>query len=222
MKPSKIIRSKRKTIALVVQPDGELLVRAPQRATRKQIDAMLKKHANWIARKQAEALARPAPKPAHQFSAGERFFFLGEEYTLQFVDDKKPLLHLDGNFQLSNAARAEAKSLFEKWYKTEARRIFNERVAFYAQKYGFDVKKVKLSSARTRWGSCSSKGYINLTWRLVMAPMPIIDYVVVHELCHLREANHSAAFWAQVAALMPDYKERRKWLKEHAHLFRWE
>lgn len=222
MQNPKIIRSKRKTIALIVQSDGELLVRAPQRATRQQIDALLTKHADWVARKQAEVRARPAPKPVHQFVEGEIFYFLGVAYPLQLVDREKPALLLGGVFQLAKSEQDDAKALFEYVYKKEARRIFNERIDFYAQKHGFDVKKVKLSSARTRWGSCSSKGYINLTWRLVMAPLAIIDYVVVHELCHLREPNHSSAFWAQVAAIMPDYKKRRTWLKENGHLFRWE
>mgnify|MGYP002713120298 CR=1 FL=1 len=222
MPSPKIIRSKRKTIALVVQPDGELLVRAPQRATRKQINAMLEMHADWIAKKQAEAKVRAAKNPQHQFAAGEHFFFLGQSYALEIVAVEKPVLRLNGGFQLARSAQGKAKVVFEQWYKKEARAIFNERVAYFAKMYGFDVKKVKLSSARTRWGSCSSKGYVNLTWRLVMAPLEIIDYVVVHELCHLREANHSSAFWAQVAALMPDYKARRKWLKENGHLFRWE
>jgi predicted metal-dependent hydrolase len=222
MQSPKIIRSKRKTIALVVQPDGELLVRAPQRATRAQIDAMLNKHADWIVKKQAEVCARPVPKMAHKFVSGERFFFLGEEYPLDVVDVQRPKLSLQAKFQLARVAQDEAKSLFEIWYKKEARKLFNERITYFSQKHGFDVKQVKLSSARTRWGSCSSKGYINLTWRLVMAPLPIIDYVVVHELCHLREANHSSAFWVQVAAIMPDYKKRRKWLKENGHLFHWE
>jgi len=222
MQSPKIIRSKRKTIALVVQPDGELLVRAPQRATRKQIDAMLTKHADWVAKKQAEVKARVGENPPRQFVDGESFFFLGKKYTLILVDIKKPNLRLQGNFELAKSAQGEAKALFEKWYKAEARNVFNERVAYFAQKHGFDVKQVKLSSARTRWGSCSSKGYINLTWRLVMAPLEIIDYVVVHELCHLREANHSSAFWAQVGAIMPDYKKRRKWLKDNGSQFHWQ
>ena len=218
----KIIRSKRKTIALVVQPNGELLVRAPQRATRRQIDAMLEKHADWIIKKQAEVKAKQIANSLRQFTAGEHFFFLGQEYPLEFVNITKPKLNLNGNFQLAKSARGGAKALFEKWYKKEARRIFNERVAMYAKKHGFDVQKVKLSSARTRWGSCNSKGYINLTWLLVMAHIKIIDYVVVHELCHLREDNHSKAYWAQVGAIMPDYKMRRKWLKDNGHQFHWE
>ncbi len=218
----KIIRSKRKTIALVVQPDGELLVRAPQRATQKQINEMLEKYADWIVKKQAEAKAKQRAFAPRQFKEGEVFLFLGEKYALELTNAKKSTFTLNGKFQLAKSAQGEAKEIFERWYKKEARRIFKERVAYYAKKHDFDVKQVKLSSARTRWGSCSSKGYINLTWRLVMAPLEIIDYVVVHELCHLREANHSKAYWAQVAAIMPDYKTRRKWLKENGTKFHWE
>ncbi len=221
LKP-KIIRSKRKTIALVVQPNGELLVRAPQRATQRQISAMLKKHAGWIAKKQAEVQARQAAFAPRQFVDGEEFLFLGEIYALKILSQQKPALELKQDFQLAKSAQGAAKDIFENWYKKEACHIFNERVAHYAEKHGFDVKQVKLSSARTRWGSCSSKGYINLTWRLVMAPLEIIDYVVVHELCHLREANHSSAFWAQVGAIMPDYKSRRRWLKENGGQFHWQ
>ena len=222
MSSPKIIRSKRKTIALVVQPDGELLVRAPKRATRAQIDAMLNKHADWIARKQAEVQAHRAQNPPRQFVEGEIFYFLGEAYALKFVDRDDPALLLDGSFQLARSEQDDAKALFEYVYKKEARLIFNERVNYYAKEHDFNVKKVKLSSARTRWGSCSSKGYINLTWRLIMAPLEIVNYVVVHELCHLRQPNHSSAFWNEVGKIMPDYKVRRKWLKENGHLFRWE
>lgn len=218
----KIIRSKRKTIALVVQPDGELLVRAPQRATQKQIKAMLTKYADWVIKKQAEVKARDVVQPSRRFVSGEKFFFLGEQYLLEFVGAKKPTLRLNTNFQLAGTAQENAKNLFENWYKQEARHVFNERVEHYAKKHAFTVKQVKLSSAQTRWGSCSSKGYINLTWRLVMAPIEIVDYVVVHELCHLREPNHSPAFWAQVATIIPDYKERRRWLKDNGNQFYWQ
>jgi predicted metal-dependent hydrolase len=222
MPSPQIIRSKRKTIALVVQSNGELLIRAPQRATLKQINAMLSKHADWIAKKQAQAKTAQAAFTPREFVKGEKFLFLGENYAFELTNTKKPTLTLNGRFQLAQTIQGEAKKHFEKWYKKEARTIFNERVAYYATKNGFDVKKVKLSSARTRWGSCSAKGYINLTWRLVMAPLEIIDYVVVHELCHLREANHSKAYWAQVVAIMPDYKSRRKWLKENGRDLHWE
>jgi predicted metal-dependent hydrolase len=217
----KIIRSKRKTIALVVQADGELLVRAPKRATRKEIDALLEKHASWIAKKQAEAKTKHAAMPSHQFVDGEHFFFLGERYSLKLVDQQAVSLRFDKGFYLSKDAQSKAAALFEQFYRQEARRIFTERVRHYTEKYDFEVAKIKLSSAKKRWGSCSSKGNLNLVWRLVMAPLEIIDYVIVHELCHLREANHSKRFWAEVEAILPDYKSRRRWLKVNGHQISW-
>ncbi len=216
----KIIRSKRKTIALVVQPDGKLIIRAPKRATKRQINALIKKYADWIEKKQAQFLVEAESFSPRKFLEGEEFFFLGKSYFLQITGAKKTTLRLWGeHFQLAESAQADAEWHFEKWYKKEARRIFSERVEFYAKKYDFEYAKIKLSSARTRWGSCSAKGNINLTWRLVMAPLEIIDYVTVHELSHLREHNHSKAFWVQVEAILPDYKERRKWLKENGRRF---
>ena len=122
---------------------------------------------------------------------------------------------------MAQSAQGQAAQLFEQWYRQQARTVFTERVELYAQKYGFEYAKIRISSARTRWGSCSSKGTLSFTWRLVMAPLEIVDYVVVHELSHLREHNHSKAFWAQVAAILPDYKSRRKWLKVNGTNFHW-
>ena len=95
-----------------------------------------------------------------------------------------------------------------------------ERVAFFARSQDVKPGKLCISSARTRWGSCSAKGTLSFTWRLVMAPLDIIDYVVVHELCHLKEMNHSRAFWERVETILPDYKRRRKWLKENGGALR--
>ena len=219
---NKIIRTKRKTIALIIEANGDVIIRAPKRASKREINALVKKHAKWIKKRQAEARKRQDDFPPHQFAEGEKFFFLGKSYALQYTGAKKSTLRLWGEkLQLAKSVQGKAEFLIEKWYKKEARQIFTERAEFYAQKYGFDYAKIKLSSAKRRWGSCSSIGNINLTWRLVMAPLDIIDYVIVHELCHLREQNHSKKFWAQVAAILPDYKERRKWLKENSARLTW-
>ncbi len=218
---NKIIRSKRKTIALVIQPNGELLVRAPQRATKKQINEMVDEHVDWIVKKQAKARAAQKANAPRQFIEGEKFPFLGAFYSLQLVKNDQPRLDLNGDFQLAQSELGQAEQIFEQWYQGQARQVFMDRVEFYAGEYGFDYTKLRLSSARTRWGSCSSKGTLSLTWRLVMAPLKIVDYVVVHELSHLREHNHSSKFWAQVGAILPDYKTRRKWLKENGRSFHW-
>ena len=100
-------------------------------------------------------------------------------------------------------------------YKREARDIIVPRVAEFAQKYGFTYNSVKITSAMTRWGSCTSKRNLNFTYRLALAPDEVRDYVIVHELCHLRQMNHSKKFWKEVASIMPDYKIQEKWLKDN-------
>lgn len=108
----------------------------------------------------------------------------------------------------------------EQWYKdkkAQARKLFHERVDYYEKLTGLKVSKLKLSSAKTRWGSCSRAGNISLVWRLVMAPIEIVDYVIVHEIIHLRHPNHSKAFWDDVAKIIPDYKTHRRWLRDNGY-----
>ncbi len=121
-------------------------------------------------------------------------------------------------FLLERRALPQAEAAFAAWYKAQARGLVEERVRHFAARYGFSYRQVRITSARTRWGSCSSKGRLCFTWRLVMAPPECIDYVVVHELAHLRVANHSLAFWHVVSAILPDYKARRKWLHDNGRL----
>jgi predicted metal-dependent hydrolase len=209
----KLVRSKRKTLALIIETDGTLTVRAPLRMKDADIRRFIQEKEDWIKRKQVRA-KEDAVSP-HQFVDGETFWYMGEEIPLHLVPDGKPVLVLDGSFRLVASAKTQAKSHFEDWYKKQARAVLTERVEHFARVHGFQVRKIRISSARTRWGSCSSKETLSFTWRLVMAPLDVIDYVIVHELCHLKELNHSKAFWADVESILPDYIRRRKWLKEN-------
>jgi predicted metal-dependent hydrolase len=159
-----------------------------------------------------------APVTAKQFRAGERFLFLGQEHSLRVVEKQRAALTFEDHFIISKIALPKAAQAFERWYKFQALTVLNERVKFYAAKYGFQPGRIRITSARTRWGSCSSKGTLSFTWRLVMAPLEVIDYVVVHELVHLKVKNHSKTFWGNVAALMPDYKRHVAWLKANGRL----
>ncbi len=208
-----IIRSKRKTLALIVEPDGSLIVRAPLRSSEKGVREFVEKHAGWIQRKQAEALAS-LPRAPRQFSPGERFMYLGNAYPLEIVKGQKKPLLLEGNFKLAESAQNNARLVFERWYRVQAKQILAERVQHYASQYEFQYRKIGITSARTRWGSCSADGSLNFSWRLVLAPLAVVDYVVVHELVHTVFHNHSRRFWKQVESIMPDYKERRKWLRK--------
>ncbi|HMV29526.1 MAG TPA: M48 family metallopeptidase, partial [Anaerolineales bacterium] len=134
---------------------------------------------------------------------------------LRLVPPQRPALKFDSRFILSTSARERGEQAFTKWYKTQALTIFTERVNHYANLHGLIPKEVKVNSAKTRWGSCTSAGTLNFTWRLVMAPLEVIDYVVLHELAHLKVKNHSPRFWKLVESLCPDFKHHRKWLRDH-------
>lgn len=210
---NQIIRSKRRTLALIVKPSGSLIVRAPLRASEKSIREFVESNAKWIEKKRLEASAfRPAlPK---QYIPGERFMYLGDVYPLEIVKGQKEPLCLEKTFRLAEAARDKAALAFERWYRAQAKEVLSERVRAFASQYELPYKKIGITSARTRWGSCSVDRALNFSWRLVLAPLEVVDYVVVHELVHTVYHNHSKRFWKRVETIMPNYKERRKWLRK--------
>ncbi|HZU87561.1 MAG TPA: SprT family zinc-dependent metalloprotease [Anaerolineaceae bacterium] len=216
--PFTLIRSRRRTVALIIQTDGKLLVRAPLRLAEARIRDFIESKLEWVKQKQAEMLAaQKAAPPPKQFVAGEKFTYLGEAYPLEIVPRARPALALEnGRFRLAKSAQPRAQEAFERWYRAQAAQVLAERVQTYLplfEAFGCKPSKIRISSARTRWGSCSSTGTLSFTWRLVLTPLPVIDYVVVHELAHLRVRNHSKDFWQLVKAILPDYAKRRAWLK---------
>lgn len=209
-----IIRSKRKTLAIIVKPDGSVIVRAPMKMPEKTIWEFIEQHQVWIQKKQAQVRSADIVLPK-QYLPGETFMFLGESYPLEIVAQQKSALILDGNFKLAESGRTRAENVFENWYRKQAREIMQERAEFLSKQHGFQYQGIKITSARTRWGSCSRSGSLNFSWRLVMAPLKQIDYVVVHELTHTVHHNHGKRFWKKVASVLPDFKERQKWLRKH-------
>ena len=225
----KIIRSRRKTIALIVQADGSLIVRAPQRATNRRIAEILKEKAEWIRTRQAQSNIRPKPEE-HQFASAEQFWYLGHACPLLVTEGTHNRLeYAGGQFRLFECPgsplfpapgkgphRVEiARALFTTWYRQQARQVLEERVSLLAQRWRFSYRQVKITSARTRWGSCSGRGTLSFPWRLVMAPLAVIDYVVVHELVHTEVKSHGPDFWGRVQAIVPEYKQYVMWLKEN-------
>lgn len=209
----KIVRSHRKTIALLIERDGSLTVRAPLRASRAEIERLVAEKAAWIAEKQALALSR---QPAtHRYAPGERFWFLGVAYPLEMAPGAAPALGFDGQrFQLARAALPRAAQVFEQWYRAQARAVIGARAAALAARFGYTYTSLRINAARSRWGSCGPKGSLNFTWRLVQAPPEVIDYVIVHELAHLVVRSHAPAFWARVRQHLPDYEQPRRWLRD--------
>lgn len=224
MQNVRIIRSRRTTLSIEIQPGGEIWVRAPQRLSTAAIQDALNEKADWIRRMQARV--PPAAPPPRVFAPGERLPYRGRDYPLVVSPSGRiPLVFQDGVFGLAQSALPKARAVFEAWYRAEARCLFETRLTELSALTGLRPAgsrplRLRLSSARTRWGSYSTSGTLSLNWRLVLAPPEILDYVILHELAHTRFNNHSAAFWSLVESLLPDYKPRRKWLKDHgARLF---
>lgn len=211
----RLIRSSRKSIAIIVQPDGALLVRAPHRIPLSQIESLIAQKEAWIRRKKAEAASRHAQSRSPRFEDGALFPFLGCDFPLKIVSNPPAPFRFSNGFFLDSSYLHAAASLFTDWYRLQARDIITQRVHLLSSRHSFQAGQIRITSPRTRWGSCGAKGSLNFNWRLVMAPQLVIDYVVIHELVHLRQRNHSSAFWSEVGKLMPDYRQHQKWLKDH-------
>lgn len=211
----KIIRSNRRTLALIVEKNGELTVRAPYHVSDDWIQSFILEKEAWIRSKQEQA--QKIQPLVHQFVEGEKFLFLGNEYPLKFAGSSKDLLIFEDAFIVTRSKQANARQILIRWYQNQAREYFSARLDHFSQKHGYHYEKLRLSSAQTRWGSCSRKKVISLTWRLIMAPREVVDYVILHELAHLEFANHSKTFWKKVAQLDPMYRNHRKWLKDFGH-----
>jgi len=212
-----LVRSRRRSIGLEVRPDATLVVRAPTRTPVWFVESLLREKAGWIEDKVAKARSHVSLLPSHDFLTGERFPYLGREWSFVVVAFQKTPLTFDekAGFSLDMGAFDRGEVVFEEWYRARARELLAERVQHYAPLVDVSVPRLCITGAERRWGSCSTSGTVSFAWRLIMAPMDVVDYVVVHELAHGREMNHSTRFWAVVALVLPDYDMRRRWLKDH-------
>ena len=213
----RLVRSRRRTISLEVHPDGKLVVRAPHHANDAEIHALVNAKKTWILKKQALAHQMMEEAPPKQFIDGEQFLYLGESYPLTVVTNQKKSLVLNGKFQLASQWQANARRVFEKWYREQAAAVIKPRTAELAERNGYAYTAIRINGAKTRWGSCGPKGSLNFPYRLVMAPLEVIDYVIIHELVHLRIRNHSRRYWDAVGSIVPGYRKHIQWLDDNGH-----
>ena len=208
--------SKRRSIGLRIDERG-LTVSMPLRASEKWLHSVLQDKAGWVVEKMAGWQNRQ-PLVIQQWRDGERIPFCGDTLTLRVVPDLfgappalcGEVLHL----QLADAMTPQQiERRVEQWYRQQALELFEQRVAHFATLLQVAPNALKLSAARSQWGSCTVRGVVRLNWRLIKLPHALIDYVVVHELAHLVEMNHSAAFWQVVERGCPDYRLRRGQLR---------
>jgi predicted metal-dependent hydrolase len=217
-----VIRSKkrRKTVSLHIKKDGKIIIYVPYKIPHGEIERFIKGKQSWIVEKLSEK-ERVTKELKKTFIPGEKFLYMGEWYPLEIerLDNKNVPLKLSfGKFVIDQGHEAKAKDLFTQWYKNEAKEKIPGRVDYYSDHLRLFPKGVKITSAKYRWGSCSPDNRLSFSWRIIMASLSVIDYILIHELVHIKEKNHSKRFWGHVESILPDYRRQRLWLKENGHL----
>ena len=217
MNPNKIIRSKRKTLSLTINENAELIIRAPKRLSIEKIQDFINEKENWINRK--KILIENQIK--YVTSNHNKLLYLGNLFPINVEQNASKELFFTGEEFIANSIEPDSLSLsIKKWYKNKFKEIALPRVAYFANKHNLMVNQVRIKNQKTMWGSCSSKNNINLNYLLLMAPMGVIDYVIVHELVHTIHRNHSTDFWDSVESIMPEFQEHKRWLKKNGYKLR--
>lgn len=216
-----VIRSRRSTADIVIERDGRIVVRAPDTVPDDEIASIIDAKQFWIYRSLAEWRDLNATRVLREFRDGEGFLYLGRAYRLMLVSgQEQPLQLKDGRFllrrELAESGDADAaRTAFRDYYIERGRERIGQRVRYLAPKVDAAPAKVDIRELGNRWASCTSDGRLAFHWKCLMAPLSVIDYIVVHELCHLRHRDHTDAFWNEVDKVLPEYRERKNWLRIH-------
>lgn len=224
-----VIRSddRRKSISISVDPYDGVFLRAPVTFSKEKMMALLRQKAPWIIQKQKIIRAAHLVNPPKEFVSGETFLYRGRQYRLKVeygVKAKDAGVKMVGSRILVRATgsivnRKVVSGELVEWYKGKAFAVLRDRVKRYSNKYKFPETKVIIAGQTKRWGSCNRRNALRFNWRIIMAPTQLIDYVVVHELCHLKHKNHSPSFWHEVATIIPNYEALRARLKKEGFAF---
>jgi predicted metal-dependent hydrolase len=216
----RLVRVRRRTIGMVIDDDG-LTVRAPPRASKRDIAQALADHADWIIRTLVKWAKREKRPPPQEWRDGASVLYRGEPLLLLVQAGRQTRTEHDLfalHVRLRSVGPEEIAAAVERWLQLRAREIFRERLDFYSGLLGLAPPIFKLTRARTQWGSCNAKGVIRLNWRLIHLPPALANYVIAHEIAHRVELNHSPRFWATVERISPDCKQARRELDRHGGL----
>ena len=214
---NQIIRSNRKTLSISINENAELVVRAPNQMSAQKIQDFINEKESWIKRNQAVIKARHKNTIEDQ----NALLYLGTLFPIKKTDNDSKKITFNGKEFIANFEDKEKTNISLKtWYKNKFKEVAVPRLFYFADKHNLQVNQVRIKEQRTLWGSCSSRNNINLNFLLIMAPLKVIDYVIIHELVHTIHKNHSVNFWNAVEAIMPNYKEAKLWLKENGYKLR--
>jgi predicted metal-dependent hydrolase len=210
--------SHRKTLNISVERDRRIIVRAPKGLSPKKIAEIVQTKQQWLQEKINHAQKYPIKSEQKEFVSGETLMYLGRHYQLLVVDEKIETIDFNEGFKISKAKQSHANQLLKTWYIEQAKRQLTSKADRYAKNLGVQYNKLKISEMRYRWGSCTPNNNLNLNWRIIKAPILVVDYVIVHELVHLIEPNHTPEFWNILSIQVPNYLKAKNWLKFNGHL----
>jgi len=214
-----VVRTKRRKTASIKVIDGAVQAIVPDQLSDGRVEALIQKRTPWIRKKLREQSQEVTPRPK-EYVSGESFTYLGRNYRLKVSRGTDREVKLKGGYLEVGLPKkpkvGDIRTALVEWYEEHALERLTEKTNRYAGIMGVSPNSISVRDYKSRWGSCSSKGEISYNWRIIIAPHPIVDYVVVHELCHLKHPNHSPAYWKSVKREVSDYEVCRQWLKEHA------
>ena len=210
--------SNRKTLNITIERDRQVVVHAPANLSEDKIREVVRSKKDWIISKLMHVQKYPIVTSAKEFVSGESMMYMGKNYQLLIIDTELEGIEFDKQFRISKNNQAIANKLFKQWYKKQATEKIQSLALEYAKNLGVQFNECKISEMKYRWGSCTPKNNINFSWRIIKAPMFVIRYIVVHELIHLIESNHTPTFWNILSIQVPYYQKSKDWLKTNGHL----
>ena len=219
---AEVIRTGRRKTASVRVQEGKVSVAVPQSLSDLRIEALLEKKARWI-REKLLLQEKAEPVTPKEYVSGESFTYLGRNYRLKVESGKPVSVKLkQGRLWVrvpgGRNNPEKVKAALTQWYRTHAEQKLKEKAERYAEIIGVSPSAVGIKTFKSRWGSCDNRGLVQFNWKVIIAPNRIVDYLVVHELCHLKQHNHSPKFWKCVESVFPDYRGCREWLKENGRI----
>jgi len=208
-----LVHSDRKTISIYVEHDGKIIVRAPNKTEIDKVNKIVEAKKGWILESINDFKLLNSTKAKRIFVDGEGFLYLGKSYRLKIIkESKEPLILTGGYFILKEKYTLQARELFIEFYKKNGLDFIADRITCFSEKLGVVPENINVRKLGNRWASRTKKG-LNFHWKLFMAPISIIDYILVHELAHYLKGDHSPEFWEIIESIIPDYEERRNWLR---------
>lgn len=214
----KLLSKKRKTYGIYIDMYGNIELRVPKQPKEEYILKILEEKYEWIVKKSEEMKEKTMGYKEKTYTHGETFLYLGKEYPIQIyqagADEKNHTIFKDNTLlvYVKEHNDIQVKEALKRFYNQQCKALIEQRVSYFQKQLRVKPKSIKLTSSKANWGTCNSKKEITFNWRLIMAPQEVMDYVVVHELCHLIHMNHDRSFWRLVGQVIKDYEKQQSWL----------